>query len=483
MKRIFEILILLLSISCCANGQGLTWQSVLGYTDNSSLEKTLQTSDGGYVAIGDNRISGFSKMYIAKFSNYGDSIWVKYFDLLVSYNYRGSWIEETHDKGFIITGSGSGVNGDAYLVKTDSNGNVEWFKTFGGSNLDQGRCVKQIFDKGFILLIRTNSVSGTNDIMLVRTDSLGNTIWNKIYGNSMYQEYGNEFQIVNETEIIIVGLKRITNMPANLLLIKTNLFGDTLWTKTYSDFIQSAGYSLDIGQDGNYIIGGTADTTNGNFPKSLVMKTDSSGKVIWKKRYSLGNNEWCRSIRKKKNGYVFCGMSDSTLQGYERATVRVIDESGNVVYENYFRPGSIYTSFRSVELTTDNGFILCGVADYGYSLSYIVHTDSTCRIKPLNIENTNELIQNFELLQNYPNPFNSQTIISYNLRHSGFYKLFLFDIQGKIVAKLSDEYKTNGIYNITFNPSKYNLSTGIYIYKLLNSDQNQFDSKKLLFIK
>ncbi|HAY32639.1 MAG TPA: hypothetical protein DCY06_00775, partial [Bacteroidetes bacterium] len=472
MKKFFGILILLLNISCWANGQSLTWQKVLGYTDNSGLFKTQQTSDGGYIAIGENRINNFAKMYIAKFNKFGDSLWVKYFDLQVSSSYRGYWIEETHDKGFIIAGSGSGVNGDAFLVKSDSIGNVEWYKTFGGSNLDQGKCVKQIFDKGFILLLRTNSISGTNDIMLVRTDSIGNTIWTKIYGNNEYQEYGNEFQIDNDTGIIIVGLKRITNMPSNLFLIKTNLFGDTLWTKTYSDYTQSAGYSLDIGNNGNYIIGGTADTTDSNFPKSLVMKTDTSGNLIWKKTYSLGMNEWCRSIRKKNNGYVFCGMSDSTLQGYERATVRVIDESGNVVYENFFRPGSDYTNFRSVELTTDNGFILCGVADYGYSLSYIVKTDSTCRIKPLNINFANEQIQYYELLQNYPNPFNSQTIIGYNLPNFEFCRLFVFDIQGKVVAKLVNEYKTKGIHSIAFNPTNYNLSSGIYFYKLLNSDQN-----------
>lgn len=460
-------------------GQSVTWQNVLGYTDNSILHNTKQTSDGGFIAVGQNRINNYSKMYIAKFNKFGDSLWVKYFDLMVQYYYSGDWIEETHDKGFIIAGTGNGVNGDAYLVKTDSIGNVEWYKTFGGSNLDQGKCVKQIFDNGFILLLRTNSISGTNDIMLVRTDSIGNTIWTKIYGNNEYQEYGNEFQIDNNTGIIIVGLKRITNMPSNLFLIKTNLFGDTLWTKTYSDYIQSAGYSLDIGHNGNYIIGGTADTTDSNFPKSLVMKTDTSGNVIWKKTYSLGKNEWCRSIRKTKNGYVFCGMSDSTLQGYERATVRVIDESGNVVYENFFRPGSDYTSFRSVELTTDNGFILCGVADYGYSLSYIVHTDSTCRIKPLNIENTNELVQIFELMQNFPNPFNPKSMINYELGIRNFVKLKVYDALGNEVATLVNEKKNAGSYSVEFDGSGF--ASGVYFYKL---EAGEFvETKRMILLK
>jgi len=472
-----------------ANAQKpITWQRVLTYTDNSVLHKAQQTSDGGYIAVGDNRVSGNSKLYIAKFNEYGDSLWVKYFDLSVNDSYRGEWIEETYDKGFIIAGSGDGPNTDAYLVKTDSSGNIQWFKTFGGFNLDQGECVKQISDKGYILSVRTTSVSGTNDIMLVRTDSLGNLIWSRIYGNNIYHEYGHEIQIVNNSGVIICGLKRITNQPSNLYLIKADLNGDTLWTKTYSQFIGSVGHSIDITHDGGFIIGGTIDTTTNNYPKSLVLKTDTSGNIQWQRTYSTGLNEWCRSIRKIYNGYVFCGMSDSTLQGYEKAMVRVIDNSGNILYENFFRPGSSYTSFRSVELTKDKGFILCGAADYGYSLSYIVRTDSTGRIKPVGINNNDEqVIEDFELFQNYPNPFNSQTRIKYNLYNSGFLRITLFDIKGKVITNLEYEFKTKGSYNLIFDPQVYQLSSGIYFYKIeLNSifpSITKTITKKLLYIK
>ncbi|MEO8210835.1 MAG: T9SS type A sorting domain-containing protein [bacterium] len=464
--------------------QSTTWERVLNYTDNSVLHKAQQTSDRGYIAVGQNRINNNAKMYLAKFDKFGDSTWVKYFDLSVNDYFSGEWIEETHDKGFIIAGSG-GPNSDAYLVKTDSLGSVQWFKTFGGFDIEQGECVKQIFDKGYILLVRTTSVSGTNDIMLVRTDSLGKVVWSKIYGNNIYQEIGYEFQVVNNSELIICGVKRITNQSSNLYLIKANFLGDTIWTKTYTQYAESVAHSIDISNDNGFIIGGTADTTTNNYPKSLVLKTDTSGNIQWQRIYSTGLNEWCRSIRKINHGYVFCGMSDSTLQGYERAIVRTIDESGNVLYENYFRPGSIYTSFRSVELTTDNGLILCGVADFGYSLSYIVRTDSTLRIKTVGINNYNEqVVHNFELFQNYPNPFNSQTVIKFNLNNSGFFRITLFDINGKEVADLVNEFKTKGHYSFFFNPQVYNLTSGIYFYRIesaLNNTRISKSSTKLLF--
>ncbi|MEO6695770.1 MAG: hypothetical protein ABIY50_04820, partial [Ignavibacteria bacterium] len=417
----------------------VTWEKVLNYTDNSGLYKTQQTSDNGFIAIGENRVGGYAKMYLARFNEFGDSMWVNYFDLTINAAYKGYWIEETADEGFIIAGSGQGSNSDAYLVKTDSLGNILWFKTFGGFNLDQGRCVKQIFDKGYIISIRTTSISGTNDIMLVRTDSLGNVLWSKVFGDSIFHEYGNEFQVINNSEIIICGVKRILNQPSNLYLIKTNLNGDKIWTKTYTHFAESVGHSIDISNDGGFIIGGIADTTTENHWKSLVLKTDTSGNIQWQRTYSTGLNEWCHSIRTLNNGYVFCGMSDSTLLGYERANIRVIDKSGNILHENYFRPGTDNNSFRSVELTNDNGFILCGLADYGYSLSYIVHTDSTGRIKPVGIINNEQVIENFKLFQNYPNPFNSQTRIKYKLNYSGYLRISLFDIMGRIITNLVNE--------------------------------------------
>ena len=154
------------------------------------------------------------KIFIVKFNNFGDTLWNKYFDLSVNAVYSSLWIEETLDRGFIIAGTGEGINSDAYLIKSDSLGNIQWYKTFGGPDLDQGVCVKQLSDNKFIFLVRTVSYSSTNDILMIKTDSIGNEMWRKIYGNSTYQERGYEVQPVGNSGFIIVGRKNITNNPA-----------------------------------------------------------------------------------------------------------------------------------------------------------------------------------------------------------------------------------------------------------------------------
>ncbi len=489
MKRITKIIFLILFLTpLCMKGQAVTWQKILDYTNNSILYKTQQTSDGGYIAVGTNRIGSYSKMMLVKFDGYGDTLWNKYFDLNENAVYAGFWIEETFDKGFIVTGSGPGANTDAYLIKTDSSGNVQWYKTFGGSASDQGLCVKQLSDNGFILLIRTFSYSLTSDILLIRTDQAGNEVWSKLYGNTTYHEIGRDIHIIENSGFIIVGWKQITNQPSSVYMIRSDINGDTLWTRTYNSYLRSTAYSVDVTNDKGFIIGGIADSTDKNYPLGYVIKTDSLGNEIWQKRYSSAFKEYCFSIRALSNNrFAFCGMSDSTFFNYERAILRVIDSDGNILDEKYYRGGLVENAFYSVDFTIDNGFILCGYSKYNLTKSFIVRTDSLGNIKPLNINNNFDLLNNYVLEQNYPNPFNSQTIIRYSLFKPAHIKFDIYDATGKFVSRLLNEFKSNGNYIFSFDPQKYNLASGIYFFNstiTLNSKIIlKSNTLKMLYIK
>ena len=483
-KKVLVILVLSINYSVVFS-QSITWQKVLNYTDNSALYKAQQTSDGGYIAVGDNRVGGYGKIILVKFNRYGDTLWNKYFDLNVNAVYGGLWIEETYDKGFIITGSGPGVSTDSYLIKVDSSGNIQWFKTFGGSQFDQGMCVKQLSDNGFILLIRTFSFGPTQDILLVKTDSSGNEIWRKVYGNNSDHELGNEIQIIGNSGFIIAGWK---NSPdQSVYLIRTNIFGDTIWSRNYTSFLSSRAYSIDITSDNGFIIGGTADSAVDE-RKGYVIRTDSSGNIIWQKRFSSAYKEYCFSIRTLSNNrYAFCGMSDSTYFNYERAIFRVIDGSGNILIEKYFRAGISENAFQSLELTNDQGFILCGYSEQILATSFIVRTDSLGNIKPVGIDHDFGLLQDYSIEQNYPNPFNSQTIIKFSLLKPSYIKINLYDIAGKYITTLLNEFKSNGSFFLQFDPQKNNLSSGIYFYKLITSLTSSIIYKsntlKMLYIK
>lgn len=85
------------------------------------------------------------------------------------------------------------------------------------------------------------------------------------------------------------------------------------------------------------------------------------------------------------------------------------------------------------------------------------------------------LYEEFQLFQNYPNPFNTETTIRYSLPEAGQVKLEIFNILGKHVATLFNEYRSPGVYYVSFNGA--NLSSGVYMYKI---QTKQFQAVKMM---
>lgn len=93
-------------------------------------------------------------------------------------------------------------------------------------------------------------------------------------------------------------------------------------------------------------------------------------------------------------------------------------------------------------------------------------TDFSITISTTSVENEITQIKDFELYQNYPNPFNPSTTISYNLANDGFVTLKIYDLVGKEITTLINNFQTKGRYDIQFEADKFNLSSGTYFYVL-----------------
>ena len=217
----------------------IAFQKTYGSSGYETASRIIQIEDTGYVVVGSSGLTGISSdVYLLKVDSLGNYLWSKYYG--GTNMEQGTDIVQTPDSGFAICGytNSYGSGGyDFYLIKTSENGTVEWEKTYGGSDWDMAYGIELMPDSGFVLIGETYSYGdGLNDIFVVRTDKMGNTLWERTYGTSQ-NDIGKDLVLTSNNELIIVGN---TNGRGNGLfdiyaarLLLSN--GDTLWTKTYGD--------------------------------------------------------------------------------------------------------------------------------------------------------------------------------------------------------------------------------------------------------
>ncbi|KXK44267.1 MAG: PKD repeat protein [Chlorobi bacterium OLB5] len=444
-------------IICCVNifGHSLTWQHIYDY---GSIKKIRHLNTGGYIFLSNKRINNQNKIYLGKLDYSGNLLWYKIYGVGESSAY---WIEQTSDNGFIIGGSIYLSSSVAYLLKTDSLGNEQWNKTFSFSQLDQLNCVKQTADNGYILSCRTDMTENSS-LIAIKTNNTGNVVWQKLYS------FPNTIHI-REVETINNGYLFVGSINVNisdLLLIRINNDGDTIWTKIFGGIRTDAAHGIE--KIGNYafLIGGYSSSNNQN-GESYLVKTDTSGNLLWQKYYSGLYGEICYSVKYKQNyGYILAGYSDTFNIEDSRAFIKIVDTNGVQLNEKSFFPPNRGGVFNDVDLSNDGGYILGGFSNFNTAISmYAVKTDSVLFANPIGIIPSNQQIPKyFSLSQNYPNPFNPVTNIRFDIPQNAHVTISVYDILGQEVYSIS-EYRTAGSYEFRFEGS--NLASGLYFYRLV----------------
>jgi len=192
-------------IKADANGEK-QWEKTFGGSNprNDLGLSGQQTVDGGYIVTGWGDLNG-SYLYLIKTDINGETQWEKTFG---DPHINGSFVKQTTDGGYIIGGSTWPFSTydywDFYLLKTDSNGDKQWEKTFGGSDDDRGYSVDQTSDGGYIISGSTGPWGGETDVYLIKTDANGDKQWEKTFGGAN-SEYGLSVQQTSNRGFIIAG--------------------------------------------------------------------------------------------------------------------------------------------------------------------------------------------------------------------------------------------------------------------------------------
>lgn len=374
----------------CLNAQ-ITFQKAYGGTLMDIGNAVRQTFDNGYIIVGTTTSfsSGGRDVLVIKTNESGDTAWTKTFGGATDNEY-GYCVQQTIDSGFIVSGVASSFNdvaGDMYLIKLNNAGDTIWTRTYGGIGYEWGSFVQQTTDGGFIIAGQTPAYgAGGFDAYLVKTDAGGNLSWTKTYGGQGL-EIGSAVQQTTDGGYILTG--QIDSYGAgsgDFYLVKTDSTGFVVWNKAYGKPGEDAGVSVKQTTDGGYIIGGTSENSLGPLgPDMCLIKTNAVGDTLWSKLYGGPMIDECHEvILTVDGGYMMCGksFSFSTAGDYDVYIVKTNSQGVEQWSKTYGNSASATSNDfgNSIDQTNDGGYIIAGESLYGFGVGlsnvYLVKTDS-----------------------------------------------------------------------------------------------------------
>jgi len=316
------------------------WNHNYGGSEIDYARHILQTSDGGYIISGTTESYGHggSDIWLIKTDPTGFMEWDAYFGGVNTD--QGRSIQQMTDGGYIIIGnsdfSGDG-NQDIWLIRINSQGDSLWTKTFGGSGLELGADVQILEDGGFILLGSTESFgNGSSDIWLIKTDSQGDTTWTKTFGDNS-SDYGKSILKTPDDGYIIRGVTESFGYGnTTLVLIKIDSTGNKIWDNAFGGSDGEGGNALGETNDGGHILICHSYVHENNAYDIRLIKIDGSGSVDWDKTYgSLTDNYGFSVLQTFDGGYALTGsigiLGDGDINHSDIWLIKT-DPEGNTIF-------------------------------------------------------------------------------------------------------------------------------------------------------
>lgn len=308
------------------------WQKTYGGSADLAYS-VQQTADGGYIVAGYAYINGsaFTDAWLLKLNADGSVAWQK------TYGGAGadyaSAIQQTDDGGYIVAGStdsfGAGTS-DAWVMKLNANGIVVWYKTYGGTASDYAYAIQQTADGGFIVTGSTCSFcNGGDNAWVLKLDATGSVEWQKTYGGtdvrSVQQTTDGGFIVAGDTYSFGAG-----NSDASVM--RLNADGSVAWQNSYGGSGSDHAGSVQQTADGGFIVAGYTNSFGAGSYDAWAFKLNAEGSIAWQKTYGGAGRDYADSIQQTVDGgYIVAGSVGALGYGYGDAWILKLDQNGGIM--------------------------------------------------------------------------------------------------------------------------------------------------------
>lgn len=371
-----------------ANVPTIEWKKTINRDNDAFITNVQQTTDGGYILAGykkDTQNDG--DYWVVKLNSNADIEWEKTYG--GSSLDKANCIQQTTDGGYIVAGYSYSANGDvtnnkgysdAWILKLNANGDIEWQKTYGGSYIDILSNIKQTTDNKYIATGYTNSSDddilnnqGDYDYLVIKIDTNGNLEWTKTFGGTN-SDIANDVQQTTNGEYLIAGYTFSNNgdITSNhggfdAWVIKINSNGNLAWQKTYGGSGFDVASCIQKTNDGHYIVAGITDSNDGDITNShgdkdaWVVKIDDLGTILQQTTVGTNGSEGVNSIlQTHDNNFLVVGSSQNANSNIKNIFVAALNTNCTLLWQRQIPQENSDTFARTIFETTDCGYMLFG---------------------------------------------------------------------------------------------------------------------------
>ncbi len=474
------------------NSQGnLEWTKTFGGSYGDEGQGVQQTNDGGYIVAGNTGSFGMGMfdVLVLKLNSQGNLDWAKTFG--GSYYDEVYSIQQTNDGGYILAGNtssfGAGSRDVLVLKLLNSQGNVDWAKTIGWSGWDVARSIRQTSDGGYIVAGWTNSFgAGGYDVLVLKLSSQGNLDWAKTFGGSS-SELGYSVQQTNDGGYILAGYTNSFGVgDYDFLVFKLNSQGNLDWAKTFGGSGTDLGFSVQQTNDGGYILAGYTNSFGAGVYNVLVLKLSSQGNLDWAKTFGGSSSELGYSVQQTNDGgYIVVGRSSSFIPSAACLVLKLdadgsypdcVDDCTPTVTSPTVSVISITPTITSPSLTITSPTV--------FSLSPTLSISDACAPLgeyelPLPSSKDREISSSYLLwFDAYYSPYSNSIIIKYRMNKESMVNLALYDLSGNLLKSIYSGFQEKGYHKFDV---KIKENPGIYFIKL-NINKSIF-TRKITILK